>query len=105
MLITCTRAYLRAIVKPLESLLIPYPKIMIKDTAVNAICYGGQLTAKGVLKYDDNIDTNGLCVIITAKGEEVALATPLVAGCQLADMDKGVIAKDQAGYNGKRLVS
>jgi H/ACA ribonucleoprotein complex subunit 4 len=85
--------YIRSVIKPLETLLLHYPRIMIKDSAVNALCYGAQLTAKGVLKYDKNIDTNQLCVIITAKGEAVALATPLVAGSQLQDLESGIIAK------------
>lgn len=85
--------YLRKVVLPMETLLKEYPRIMIKDSAVNAVCYGAQLTAKGVLKYDKDIDTNKVCVIITAKGEAVALAKPLFASCQLKDIDSGVIAK------------
>ncbi|KAI5151612.1 H/ACA ribonucleoprotein complex subunit 4, partial [Enteropsectra breve] len=85
--------YLRKVIKPLETLLVHYPRIMIKDSAVNAICYGGQLTIKGVLKYDTNIDTNALAVLITAKGEAVALVQPLVASCQLREMERGVICK------------
>lgn len=85
--------YLRRVIKPLETILLHYPRIMIKDSAVNAICYGAQLTARGVLKYDGSIDTNGLAVVITAKGEAVALVQPLVASCQLKDIENGVIAK------------
>lgn len=85
--------YLRKVIKPLETILVHYPRIMIKDTAVNAICYGGQLTARGVLKYDSNIDTNTLVVLMTAKGEAVALAQPLFASCQLADIESGFITK------------
>jgi len=32
--------YLRRIIKPLESLLTTYKRIVVKDSAVNAICYG-----------------------------------------------------------------
>lgn len=85
--------YLRRVIKPMESILTHYPRIMIKDSAVNAICYGGQLTARGILKYDANIDTNELAVLITAKGEAVALVKPLVAACQLKDIEKGIVTK------------
>ncbi|KAI5168780.1 H/ACA ribonucleoprotein complex subunit 4 [Pancytospora epiphaga] len=85
--------YLRKVVKPMESILVHYPRIMIKDSAVNSICYGGQLTARGVLKYDRNIDTNGLAVLITPKGEAVALVQPLLAACQFKDIDRGHVAK------------
>lgn len=83
--------YLRKVIKPLETLLENYPRIMIKDSAVNAICYGGQLSIKGVLKYDKDFDTNSIVVLITAKGEAVALAKPLVSSCQLGDMERGII--------------
>lgn len=85
--------YLRRVVRPLESILTHYPRIMIKDSAVNSLCYGGQLSVRGVLKYDSNIDTNELAVVITAKGEAVALVKPLVASSQLQDLNSGIIAK------------
>ena len=50
--------YLRRVIMPLEVLLTNYPRIIIKDSTVNAICYGAQLTVKGILRYDDNINTN-----------------------------------------------
>lgn len=84
--------YLRRVVRPLESLLVGYPRIMIKDSAVNSICYGGQLCAAGVLRYD-SFDTNTAVVLMTAKGEAVALATPLVSSCQMPGMERGMVAR------------
>jgi H/ACA ribonucleoprotein complex subunit 4 len=49
---------LRKIIKPIEALLMEMPKIIVKDTAVNAICYGGKLLLPGVLRYSSNIDIN-----------------------------------------------
>lgn len=90
---TGNEKFLRKIIRPLETLLEKYPKIMIKDSAVNSICYGGQLSARGVYKYDDYIDPNRDAVLITAKGEAVALVTPLVIGSQMKNMEKGIVAK------------
>lgn len=90
---TSDEKYLRKVVKPLESLLCEYPRIMIKDSAVNSICYGGQLSVRGILKYDTNFDTNSTVVLITGKGEAVALATPLVCSSQIAEMEKGFVTK------------
>lgn len=97
--------YLRKLVKPMESILCHYPRIMIKDTAVNSICYGGQLTAKGVLKFDNEIDTNKLAVLITAKGEAIALVKPLVAGLQLKDIQSGIVTKTKRVIMEKDLYS
>lgn len=41
--------YLRRVIMPLETLLVDYPRIVVKDTSVNAICYGAQLMLPGVL--------------------------------------------------------
>ena len=67
-------SYLRRVVMPLEVLLTGYPRIIIKDSSVNAICYGAKLMLPGVLRYDNNIELNKEIVIMTSKGEGVAIA-------------------------------
>merc|ERR1719454_913472 len=66
--------YLRRVIMPLEILLTGYPRIVVKDTSVNAICYGAQLMLPGVLRYESNIDAGMEIVLITTKGEAIALA-------------------------------
>jgi len=58
---------------PLEYLLTTYPRVVVKDSCVNAICYGAKLMLPGVLKYEDNLEVNKECVLITTKGEAIAL--------------------------------
>ncbi len=60
--------YLRRVVRPLEILLINYQRIVIKDLAVNAICYGAKLTVPGVLRFEANIENGKEIVLITTKG-------------------------------------
>jgi len=48
-------AYLRRVIMPLEILLVQHPRIVVKDTSVNAICYGAQLMLPGVLRYESGI--------------------------------------------------
>lgn len=54
-------------------MLTNYPRIVVKDSAVNAICYGGKLLVPGVLRYSSEIDNGKECVLITTKGEAVAM--------------------------------
>jgi predicted ribosome-associated RNA-binding protein Tma20 len=42
-------SYLRHVIKPLELILINYKRIVVKDSAVNAICYGAKLMIPGLL--------------------------------------------------------
>lgn len=51
------------------------PKVIVKDTAVNAICYGGKLLLPGVLRFSANIDINQEVVLVTTKGEAIAIGT------------------------------
>jgi predicted ribosome-associated RNA-binding protein Tma20 len=41
---------------PLEILLVNFPRIVVKDSCVNAICYGARLMIPGVLRYANNIE-------------------------------------------------
>ena len=56
-------SYLRRIVQPLETLLVGYNRIVVKDSAVNAVCYGAKLMIPGLLRYEDGISfTTRLCL-------------------------------------------
>ena len=66
--------YLRRVIMPLELLLVGTPRIVVKDTSVNAICYGAQLMLPGVLRYESNIEVGTQVVLITTKGEAIAIA-------------------------------
>jgi H/ACA ribonucleoprotein complex subunit 4 len=44
-------SYLRRVIKPLESLLTTYKRIVVKDSAVNAVCYGAKLMIPGLLRF------------------------------------------------------
>ncbi len=42
-------SYLRHVIRPMEYLLTNYKRIVVKDSAVNAICYGAKLMIPGLL--------------------------------------------------------
>lgn len=84
--------YLRKVVQPVESLLVNYPRIIVKDSCINAICYGGQLTVKGVLRYD-NFNHKDVVLYVSAKGEAIALAVALVTAPQMSMMEYGQIGR------------
>lgn len=44
-------SYLRRVIRPLESLLTTYKRIVVKDSAVGAVTYGAKLTIPGLLRY------------------------------------------------------
>jgi len=86
-------SYLRHVIQPLEALLTTYKRVVVKDSAVNAICYGAKLMIPGLLRYDQNIDVNDEVVLMTTKGEAIALAIAQMATSVMATVDHGVVAK------------
>ncbi|CAK9828088.1 H/ACA ribonucleoprotein complex subunit 4 [Anthophora retusa] len=86
-------SYLRRVIKPLEALLVNHKRIIVKDSAVNAICYGAKIMLPGILMYDDGIELNQEIVIVTTKGEAVALAIALMTSPTMTACDHGVAAK------------
>lgn len=86
-------SYLRRVIKPLEALLVSHKRIIMKDSAVNAVCYGAKIMLPGVLRYEDGIEMNEEIVIVTTKGEAVALAIALMTTAVIATCDHGLVAK------------
>lgn len=65
---TKDESYLRKVVRPLESLLVNFKRIVVKDSAVNAICYGAKFMIPGLLRYESGIDVHEEVVLMTTKG-------------------------------------
>jgi len=86
-------SFLRRVIRPLESLLIGYKRIVVKDSAVNAVCYGAKLMIPGLLRYEADIALHEEVVLMTTKGEAIALAIAQMSTVELATCDHGVVAK------------
>lgn len=90
---TKDEAYLRRVVMPLEILLVNYKRVVVKDSAVNAICYGAKLMIPGLLRFADDIEINTEVVLMTTKGEAIAVALAQMTTAVMATCDHGVVAK------------
>ncbi|XP_028822549.1 H/ACA ribonucleoprotein complex subunit DKC1 [Denticeps clupeoides] len=86
-------SYLRRVIYPLEKLLISHKRVVMKDSAVNAICYGAKIMLPGVLRYEDGIEMNQDIVVITTKGEAICTAVALMTTAVISTCDHGVVAK------------
>jgi H/ACA ribonucleoprotein complex subunit 4 len=84
---------LKKIIQPMENSLILVPKIYIRDSAVDAICHGANLTAPGVLSLETEIEKDSMVAIFTLKGEAVALAKALVSTKEILNMEHGMVAQ------------
>ena len=78
---------------PLEILLVGYKRIVVKDTSINAVCYGAQLMLPGVLRYESNIEVGEQVVLISTKGEAIALAIAQMTTSTIATCDHGIVTR------------
>jgi H/ACA ribonucleoprotein complex subunit 4 len=85
-------AMLRKFIQPMENALALLPKIVIRDSAVDAICHGANLTAPGVLSVESAIAKGSVTAILTLKGEAVALAQALVSSEEMLSLGHGAVA-------------
>lgn len=90
---TKDETYLRRVVMPLEVLLTGYKRIVVKDSAVNAICYGAKFMIPGLLRFADGIEVGTEVVLMTTKGEAIAMAIAQMTTAVMATVDHGVVAK------------
>ncbi|KAL5197672.1 hypothetical protein ABZP36_001184 [Zizania latifolia] len=86
-------SYLRRIVMPLEVLLTSYKRLVVKDSAVNAICYGAKLMIPGLLRFENDIEVGGEVVLMTTKGEAIAIGVAEMTTAVMATCDHGAVAK------------
>jgi H/ACA ribonucleoprotein complex subunit 4 len=86
-------SYVRRIVMPLEKILTMYPRIIVKDSAINALCFGAQLMVPGILSFSEDIEPGSQCVLVSTKGEAVAIAIAQMTTAQMATCDNGIVAK------------
>ena len=89
---------LMKMIKPVEYALSELKSVIIRDSAVDAMCHGAQLAIPGILKISPNLKKGDIVGIYTQKGEAVALAESTMSGEDICDAVKGY------AFETKRLI-
>lgn len=76
-------------IQPIEHALSEIKSVVIRDSAVDALCHGAQLAIPGVLQISPDLKKGELVAIYTQKGEVVALAEALLDNSDIIDATKG----------------
>jgi H/ACA ribonucleoprotein complex subunit 4 len=84
-------AILRKFIVPMEEALALLPKVVVRDSAVDALCHGATLTAPGVLKVESGIKKDSVLAVFTLKGEAVALGKALASTEEMLDLKHGAV--------------
>jgi len=85
--------FIRKLVQPIENVLTPFKKVFIKDSAVDAVCHGAQVAIPGIVKLSSNIAKGDLVIVLTLKGELVALGKALLSANEVEELTKGFAVK------------
>lgn len=80
---------LRDMVKPIETALQTIKSVIIRDTAVDALCHGAQLAVPGVLKIPRDLKRGDFVGVYTMKGEVVGLAEAIMSAQEIVESGKG----------------
>ncbi len=83
-------AELLSIVRPFETLLQSFPMIILKDSAVDSICHGANLTVKGVASVPSGIKRGSVVSLMSSKGEGIALANALMSSEMIENAASGI---------------
>jgi len=83
---------IRSKILPMEQLLNHVPKIVIRDSAVDALCHGANLAIPGVVEIDTEIKKGDMAAVLTLKGEGVALVHSLLSTEEIIQKDSGLCA-------------
>ena len=81
------------ILHPLEDMLSEVPKIVIKDGAAAALSHGAPLLRPGVVSIPEDLGVGSEVLLVTIKGEAVALANLVQPSKVIPEMTQGEVAK------------
>jgi H/ACA ribonucleoprotein complex subunit 4 len=95
---------LRKVVWPIESCLTGIRRVVVKDSAVDAVCHGAMLAIPGVISLSKGITKGETVVLLTAKGELIGIAEASMTTEEVQAQPKGIafpvrrVIMDQGTY-------
>lgn len=84
---------LRQLVRPAEEGAGHLPKVWVVDTAINALCQGATLKVPGIAKVETEIQVGEPVVMLSLKGELVAVGESLMTSKEMVEAKRGIAVK------------
>jgi len=81
---------IRKAVSPVERCLGSLRRLVIRDSAVDAVCHGARLAVPGILSASEGISKGETIGIVSAKGELVAIGKALISSEEMEKARKGL---------------
>ncbi len=81
---------IRSLVRPIEACIEGIKEVVVKDAAIDAVCHGAMLAIPGVVALSPGISKGDTVVLLSAKGELVALAKANLSTDEVVAAKKGI---------------
>ncbi len=82
--------YLREIIMPMERALSDIPKVVVKDTAVDSVCHGADLSVKGISYIQKGIKPGDVVGMFTLKQEIIGTGKALMSSRDMLERKDGI---------------
>lgn len=83
---------IRKAILPMEAGLSHLPKLVIRDSAVDAVCHGAELAAPGVISVESGIERDNPVAVFTQKGEAVSFGQAKMKSPEILKAATGIVA-------------
>ncbi|MEM3493923.1 MAG: RNA-guided pseudouridylation complex pseudouridine synthase subunit Cbf5 [Thermoplasmata archaeon] len=75
---------------PMEAMLEHLPKVILKDSAVDAVCHGAGINVPGIAQLSENIARGDVVGVFTLKGEAVCYAEAKLSSAEILEAKNGL---------------
>jgi len=82
---------IRKVIIPIEEAIIDFPKIYVRDSAIDALCHGANLAAPGVLRLSKGIKPGDIVCVMSLKDELVGIGKALKSSEEILELEHGII--------------
>jgi H/ACA ribonucleoprotein complex subunit 4 len=85
-------SWMLKVVRPIEAVTQHLPKLVLRDSAIEAICHGAPLAVIGIAQLDEAIEQDEIVALYSLKGELVALGRSKMTTKLMMNEEKGIAA-------------
>jgi len=89
---------LRGVIHPAELLVEHMKKVIVKDTAVDALAHGADLSVRGIVKVSEGISRGDWVAVLTLKGELVMVGKALLSSAEMVEEPSGIAVRNERTF-------
>ena len=89
---------LRGLLHPAELMVEHMKKVIVKDTAVDALAHGADLSVRGIVKVSEGVSRGDWVAVLTLKGELVMVGKALMTSAEMVEEGSGIAVRNERTF-------